>query len=587
MLPPLALSLGAAFASAFTPILVWRIKTGDWVCLKDWDSSYYLRFAAQAYYHRTLHISDVVVRGGVTAYPWLPFVPAIYAARVLNAGPFAVELIWILLSAIGLGAGLHFAFERFLARPWLAAGCTVLCLSDFGLAERPFITQLQMLASALWLHPEGLVTIPWGFQLHWRVPDPGLDLPLMFVQIVALARARENPTRLNLWVSGVAFGLLFYVFFYCWTMVMAGLGIAFLLDRGARRVYGITLSIGSAIGLPQSIYSIHLSRLASPEAISRLGLPTLAPRLYQESVPAVFLLAMAAIGLWIRKSKRFDLIYPWSLVAGGILLSRSRMISGVFFHEYHYNWLWTPIWLTLVLIVTVSIASEKFRWRPVAVSVCWMALMLYFAGGIYLAAICLTRTSSGLEAVRNYQRYKSQRLATAVEPLVADATIAGDERFCELAAVAEYQWVLGGPAVPISMAVDNEQWESRTALDAYLVGTDRVEFEKAARIAAELWFWESPESEGEVVAALMRKYDEVVGAPDRFIARFGVRYVALAADKFPGGYLREGWTMLQPGPYWQIWERKKSDPEIREPRRERPAGLDRPPPPFVHSPRTS
>ena len=559
-LAPLTLCVGAGFVSAFAPVLVWRLETGDWVCLKDWDTSYYLRFVAQAYCHRALHISDVVVPGGVAGYPWLPFVPAVYAARVLDAGPFAVELIWIFLSAIGLSASLYFVFRHFLERPWLAAGCTIVCLADFGLADRPCINQLELLASALWLHPTGLVAILWGFQLHWRVPDPGLGLPLMLFQIVALARARERPTRLNVWLSGSAFGLLFYVFFYCWTMAMMGLGIAFLLDRGAHKAYGLTLCVGSAIGLPQLIYTIHLAHLASPEAISRLGLFTPAPRLYQESAGTPFLLAMAAVALWIRKSKRFDLVYPWSLAVGGILLSRSRVVSGIFFHEYHYTWLSTPIWLALVLIVTVSIARTRFRWRPVAAPVCWTAVMLYFAGGIYLAVICVTRTWSGVQQVRNYTQYKLQRLATGVEPLVAGETIAGDDIFCELAAVAEYQWVLGGQAVPISMAVDNEQWESREALNAYLVGKDRGEFEKEVRIAGEFWLWENPTREREVIAAFMRKYDEVVRAPGRFIARFGVRYVALAADRAPVGYLREGWTMLQRGPYWQLWERTKSDP---------------------------
>src|SRR6266849_7898001 len=94
-LAPLTLCVGAGFVSAFAPVLVWRLETGDWVCIKDWDTSYYLRFVAQAYCHRALNISDVVVPG----------VPAVYAARVLDAGPFAVELIWIFLSAIGLSAG--------------------------------------------------------------------------------------------------------------------------------------------------------------------------------------------------------------------------------------------------------------------------------------------------------------------------------------------------------------------------------------------------------------------------------------------------------------------------------------------------
>ena len=181
-------------------------------------------------------------------------------------------------------------------------------------------------------------------------------------------------------------------------------------------------------------------------------------------------------------------------------------MSGIFFHEYHYDWLWAPIRMVLLLIVAVSILSTRFRLRPAAVSICWAALMLYFASGVYLASICVTRTWSGVDQLRNYTRYKAQRLDPAVTPLVARATVAGDDAFCELAAVAEDQWVLSGEAVPRSFAVDNEQWESRAALNAYLVGIDRAKFEKAARVAADLWFWENPKREGEVTAAFMRKY---------------------------------------------------------------------------------
>jgi hypothetical protein len=557
-LASLAACVGSGFALAFAPVLVWRCETGDWVCLNDWFTLYYLRFAAQVYYDHALRMGDVVVPGGVTGYPWLMFVPATYISRALATGPFSVNIIWIFLNAIGLGAGLFFLFHHFVKRPWMAAGCTILCLSDYGFgAARPFTTQIQMLASALWFHPKGLVIIPWGLLLQWRVPDPGLDLPFMCFEIVALARARERPTRLNVWLSGLAFGLLFYVFFYCWTMAAAGLSIAFLLDRARRRVYGLTLCIGGLIGLPQLIDSIYLNHLASAEAMRRFGLFTAAPRFYQFTMPAFSLVVVAAIAWWIWRSRAYELVYPWSLVAGGILLSRSRVVSGIFFHEYHYDWLWTPIRLALVLIVAVRIVSARFRWRPVAVAACWATLMLYFAGGVYLAAICVTRTWSGVAQVRNYTRYKSQRLAGSAKALAPGATIAGDDTFCELAAVAQDQWVLSGEAVPRSMAVDNDQWESRAALNAYLAGTDRANYEQAARLAAGLWFWESPEREREVTAAFMRKYDQVLADPDRYLAEFGVRYVALAADKAQKAHPGEGWTMLEQGPYWQIWERQK------------------------------
>ncbi len=73
-----------------------------------------------------------------------------------------------------------------------------------------------------------------------------------------------------------------------------------------------------------------------------------------------------------------------------------------------------------------------------------------------------------------------------------------------------------------------------------------------------------PELQPEVNTALMRKYDQVVQDPDRFIAEFGVRYVALAADRAEVPYLRVGWAILQRGPYWQIWEREKSQPSTHQ-----------------------
>jgi hypothetical protein len=207
--------------------------------------------------------------------------------------------------------------------------------------------------------------------------------------------------------------------------------------------------------------------------------------------------------------------------------------------------------------------TARVRWRPVAAQVSWAALILYFAGGVYLAAICVTRTWSGVHQLQIYTRYKSQRLTAEVKPLLPGGTVAGDDDFCQLAAVAEDQWVLSGEDLLRSMAVDNDQWESRTALNAYLEGTDRPEFEKAAKLAAG-WFWESSELQSEAKTAMMRKYDEVVRNPDRFIAEFGVRYVALPADRAEGPYLRVGWAILQRGPYWQIWERQKSQPSTHQ-----------------------
>ena len=48
------------------------------------------------------------------------------------------------------------------------------------------------------------------------------------------------------------------------------------------------------IGLPQLLYSIHLNHLLSAEAMRRFGLFTPAPRLYENTMPTLSLLALAA-----------------------------------------------------------------------------------------------------------------------------------------------------------------------------------------------------------------------------------------------------------------------------------------------------
>ena len=186
--------------------------------------------------------------------------------------------------------------------------------------------------------------------------------------------------------------------------------------------------------------------------------------------------------------------------------------------------------------------------------------MLYLAGGVYISAICVTRTWSGEELLGYYKQYKAQRLAPGARPLSPGAMIAGADGYCELAAVAQNEWVLSGEAVPRSFAVGNDEWELRAALNAYLEGMDRAEFEKSALHDAALWFWENPATQADVTAAFMRKYDEVTRDPARYVDEFGVRYVAFPAAHAPMAYTRAGWTMLEAGPYWQIWERTKGKP---------------------------
>lgn len=549
--------LAAGLALVFTPALIWRLKTGTWVYINQRETLLYLQFAARAYYNHPWYLSDSMVRGGATFYPWLQFIPPVLIMKALGLRIFSFTLIWNFWAAIAMSIALYFLLRRFIPRPWIAAGSTVFLLSDYGFcASHPVITQLRIAESAL-LHPRGFAHMPWNFMLQWRIPDPALDLPFLFLQVITVGRARERPTRLNIGLSALSFGLLFYVFFYAWTLAGAALCLAFLLDRAGRKVYVITLSLGAILGLPQVAHSFYVKHLMSADALRRFGLFAPTPRLALMTVPYLSILLVILAGLWIWKSGRFDLIYLWSLLAGGILLSRTQVVTGIFLHGYHWDWLWAPFRMILVLVIGFAIVERVLESRPIVTAACGIFAALFFLSGIYLVTICVARTPAGITLVSNYHRYRAQRLRPNSVPLAPGSTIAGSENFCMLAAVAERQWPLSGFTIPRSLMIDDDEWEARTALNSYLLGVKKAQFEQQTKLLSE-WFWESQKLERATRAAFMRVYGEVARDPDRFIARFGVRYVVLPENGRRPAYLDTGWTLLQPGPYWQIWERKES-----------------------------
>jgi hypothetical protein len=545
----------AGVALACTPVLVWRLTTGTWVCL-DPETFYYLQIAAQAFYNHPWYISDPVTAGGVTFYPWLPFVPVVFIARNLGLSIFSVALIWLLLAGVGIGAMLYLVFRQYLRRPWIAAGLTIVCMSEPAFCNGfngplVLVFQLRRLLSALFIHPSGPLQL--SPVMLWRTPDPALDLPFLFLQIIAVASARRRPQRLNLYLSAGAFGLLFYVFFYLWTIVATALFIAFLLDSAGRKVYRWTALGGLAIGLPNLVLTLHARAMVSAEAISRFGFFVRTSRTTNLDYHLLTVAIVILIAIWIRKTGRFDLIYMLGLLIAGMLLGDSRLITGIHFHEYHFEWLWWPIRLILVLIVLATLVQSRISRRS------WYGLafasftMLYFICAIYLNAIEVTRTRFGIRQREDFLRYRSQRMTPGVVSLIPQSVLAGSEYFGELAGVAENQRQLYGWSVPISVSLDNADWQSRGALNAYLMGVGRADFIRQTEDQLSLsWFFDPIRSQ--LIEGFTRQFDAVTRDPDHFVHVLDVRYVALPADQPPPAYVKSCFRILQPGPYWQIWQ---------------------------------
>lgn len=555
---PLLCCVIAGFALSFTPIVIARLRTGMCVLIQP-EIEYYLQIAGQAYYNHLSYISDPSVPDGIIFYPWLPFGLAVALARAFGLSLFSVGPIWMLFGGVGTSAGLYFVFRRFLGLPWIAAGLAIFCLSSLRFsASVPLNYQFSAIIRGLLIHPYGNVNLSPIPIWEWRrVVNPAFDLPFLFVQIVIVSIARDRQKGISVWLSGLLFGLMFYVYFYMWTLVTAALSIAMLLDSTRRTIYAQTLLVGLALGAPEVVHLFRLRASASIEALTRFALFSAAGSEYLPGLPWFSLIAIGAMGLWIWSTRTLELTYLWSLAAAGILLGCSPLLTGAFLHAYHWTWLMLPVRVILALIVIAMIARERVRWIPMFNWALPAVVVIQLIGGIYLTAITLTRTEDGVAKIENYARYRSQRLVPAVKPLAPDSVIAGDDRFSELASIGENQRALSGVFLNASMSVDNAMWRSRFSLNAFLSGmTDRKEFERAASLELQSGLWNAPKITPELLALIMHTYDEVVRDPDRFIRALAVRYVALPVDRPPPVYLRSGWELLQPGPYWQVWKRK-------------------------------
>ena len=219
-------------------------------------------------------------------------------------------------------------------------------------------------------------------------------------------------------------------------------------------------------------------------------------------------------------------------------------------HDYHWSWLVTP----LIHIMPVAVALDLIMlWKPRPRMPGWVCALLvsaYLASGIYLTRSILIGRQIYDFVPTTYFEYSRQRLVSGVKPLRPDSVIAGDVNFVELAASAERQRSLAGRDLKHNMVIGNQERQIRFALDQYLSGMNHDSL-----VVLLEGYRDVPEEQR---PAYLHTFDEVSHDSERFIDRFKVRYLVLPAAQRPPPFLSRGWNLVQPGPYWQIWERTEN-----------------------------
>jgi hypothetical protein len=559
---PASVCMAALLALGLTPFFACWLSGYGFACPTQPDVNYYLQLAAQPYYSHALYLSDPMVPGGATFYPWLQYLPFVCLTRWLGLPIFWIQILWTIFAALGTGLTLYLFMWFVFRNRWLAAAITICVWADIDLgvsyfAHRfLFVHQTYMVASDLIAQLGGrpLLARPL-FPFQWRLTNTELDLPFLFLQLLVTSIAREFPSRRNLILSGLVFALTFYVYFYLWTMIAAGLCLAMLIDHPGRRTYIWTLCVGVGLGWPQLAHDYLTKSGLSAEGVKYFWMLTAPNQLFNLSTDSPYfrtyvVIAEAVIlGVWAIRRRHPALLLAWCMVCVGLCLSMANLATGIFIHNYHWAWLTVP----LMHIVMVAMALDLImRWKPrlnISGRIAALLVSAYLASGIYvIGSIYLSRPKSDGDRRMVYSEYNRQRLVPGVAPFKPDSVIAGDPDFVDLASPAERQRPLAGRFLEVNMVLDNEQRRIRFVLDQYLSGSDRDNF------AALLLKNYSASITREERAIYLHTFDEISRDSDRFIDDLKVRYLVLRASQRAPTFLSRQWNVIQPGPYWQIWE---------------------------------
>lgn len=561
---PILGCLVAGLAVALVPSLLWRPEVGRLIYIQSPDNLFYLALAAQPYYNHLSYLSDPIIQGGPTVYPWVLFIPFVIMAHALDLGAFGVNQVWGVFAAVGMGLGSYFAFVPCVRRRWLAAACSIVLLLDCGAREgAPVLESARALVISIVVGAHNFFVSPrYDFLSPWRIVDPALGMPFVLLNLGLVVRAVKRPTPASIVLAGISTGLLFYVYFYFWTAVLLALAIALLLDRASYRAYAGTLLIGGILGAPSLIWGLSVRRAVSLEALQRMDLFIAIPRLfYLKSAyglglfPRISASVCILTGLWIWKRGRKDLIYPWSIGAAGLLLVYNSLITGEQLAPYHWGYAYGPA-VSFVVLAIAAMELESLINTPRNCLIFGVLFCADLAVSMYLRVNYAYYSSGANQVRRDYTRYIAQQEGPSHVPLVGNSVVAGDYGFCVLAAIGDNQHPLAAAAWSVSLS--DHEVEKRLAFNARLEGLRRGEFVAQANALLQVYppaLFNTAKGSA-LIDGLLHQYDSIAPAMNQLAGEYAVRYVAIPIDRTDPKYLEDGWRLLASGPYWRIWERK-------------------------------
>ena len=372
-------------------------RTGDPAWVADLDEVLYLSVASQSYFNHPWSLADPSRAGPAPgAYSRLMMTPGVVLARAFRLGPMAISIFWRAWAGLTIGLGAYAFFRADRRAPVVAAALTLALLGDLGLMHgQTFVRLARVLTQLASGRHDWLAGDFRDIQEYWRIVSPGMVLGSLLLFFALMARALPRPTTGRVVAAGLAFGLLFYGYFYYWSSAGLALLIGLALDAGRRRTYLLVGLIGGLAGLPVLIAGSATKRLAAPGALDRIDTFLKVPRTAGLFVsrPETVVLAACVAWIWLR---RRDLRPLAAFAAAGWLLLNHQLVTGLQIQNFHYrSMVYQPATGLMLLLIASSMVPARWAARR-AGRLGWIAVGLAFLGsGLTLRALEATRSRAG------------------------------------------------------------------------------------------------------------------------------------------------------------------------------------------------
>lgn len=248
--------------------------------------------------------------------------------------------------------------------------------------------------------------------IYGRAVFPYLSSIAFFIFLHLLLRAVKSPSWRSALSAGIAFGALFYVFFYCWTFALAVLGCLGIV-YGFNKDFGRLKRIATVTGIGLLLGAYNLVRMALFYTSAAGKERSYFLWAYTSHAPLFSKIGLVTLLLFLffvcRRRADNNRSFFLGLILAGWAALNQQIVTGRTVQPGHYYWFFiVPVslllcWYMIWCLIPKSVYRTVIFWFVLAV------VLLNTIGGQYRTALAMT----------NEKRYE-QNFRTAIDYLHTD-----------------------------------------------------------------------------------------------------------------------------------------------------------------------